>query len=320
MLGSTTGRIVLLTLAALVAWWLYVSTQPPVDKAATAAEQQALGQSQLPNATDAQIAAALKPVEAALAATERDVVKIELVAVDEDLPWISKVGGVPYLAIGEKMPVTEDGHEMVLLAQINFADVPPMAGYPERGLLQFFIVRASDEFVYGMNLGDYSVQSLMQQHSFRVRFIAKPVSDRAQLQTVELPDTQGLTPHDPRKPRVMRFRKARERISITDVDAEKLFGAEPYAWIEREAARLQVNEDDFAERVFSSPTGSKIGGYPHFTQADPRPAGSPLRLLLQLDSDDEMMWGDVGVGGFFIDPADLARADFSRVLYSWDCY
>ena len=320
MLGSTTGRIVLLTLAALVACWLYVSTQPPVDKAATAAEQQALGQSQLPNATDAQIAAALKPVEAALAATERDVVKIELVAVDEDLPWISKVGGVPYLAIGEKMPVTEDGHEMVLLAQINFADVPPMAGYPERGLLQFFIVRASDEFVYGMNLGDYSVQSLMQQHSFRVRYIAKPVSDRAQLQTVELPDTQGLTPHDPRKPRAMRFRKARERISITDVDAEKLFGTVPYAWIEREAARLRVNEDDFAERVFANPTGSKIGGYPHFTQADPRPAGSPLRLLLQLDSDDDMMWGDVGVAGFFIDPADLARADFSHVLYSWDCY
>ena len=45
-----------------------------------------------------------------------------------------------------------------------------------------------------------------------------------------------------------------------------------------------------------------------------------MELLLQLDSDDQMMWGDVGVGGFFIAPEDLAKADFSRVMYTWDCH
>jgi uncharacterized protein YwqG len=43
-------------------------------------------------------------------------------------------------------------------------------------------------------------------------------------------------------------------------------------------------------------------------------------LLLQLDSDEEMMWGDSGIANFFIDPDDLRRGDFSRVAYHWDCY
>ena len=32
------------------------------------------------------------------------------------------------------------------------------------------------------------------------------------------------------------------------------------------------------------------------------------------------MWGDCGVGNFFINAEDLKRLDFSNVLYNWDCY
>jgi uncharacterized protein YwqG len=31
-------------------------------------------------------------------------------------------------------------------------------------------------------------------------------------------------------------------------------------------------------------------------------------------------FGDSGVANFFISPSDLERLDFSRVLYTWDCY
>ena len=34
----------------------------------------------------------------------------------------------------------------------------------------------------------------------------------------------------------------------------------------------------------------------------------------------EMLWGDVGVCNFFIHPQDLAKRDFSKVLYNWDCH
>lgn len=44
-------------------------------------------------------------------------------------------------------------------------------------------------------------------------------------------------------------------------------------------------------------------------------------LLFQLDSDDDLdvIWGDMGIANFFIPPDDLARAEFSRVVYHWDC-
>jgi uncharacterized protein YwqG len=64
--------------------------------------------------------------------------------------------------------------------------------------------------------------------------------------------------------------------------------------------------------------GHKLGGYPNFTQDDARDRND-LELLFQLDSDDGVMWGDAGVGNFFITDADLARRDFSRVFYTWDC-
>jgi uncharacterized protein YwqG len=50
---------------------------------------------------------------------------------------------------------------------------------------------------------------------------------------------------------------------------------------------------------------------------------SDYELLLQIDSSeaeaDEICWGDVGVGNFFIRREDLRNRDFSKVLYTWDC-
>ena len=43
-------------------------------------------------------------------------------------------------------------------------------------------------------------------------------------------------------------------------------------------------------------------------------------LLLQIDSTNGVSFGDSGVANFFISPSDLERLDFSRVLYTWDCY
>ena len=84
--------------------------------------------------------------------------------------------------------------------------------------------------------------------------------------------------------------------------------------------------------------GTRMGGYPYFTQDDPRdrsPAGGwkggisgHTVLLFQSDSEnggdpknwiDDICWGDAGVANFFITPEDLAKRDFSNVIYTWDC-
>ena len=102
--------------------------------------------------------------------------------------------------------------------------------------------------------------------------------------------------------------------------AEELFG-------ETEA---DFGSDVFGDEQFtlileedSHNKNSQLLGHPFFTQEDVREEG--LRydtLLFQLDSetvDKEKitMWGDCGVGNFFINAEDLQRLDFSNVLYNW---
>ena len=69
--------------------------------------------------------------------------------------------------------------------------------------------------------------------------------------------------------------------------------------------------------------GSKLLGYPCFTQYDPREYEEEKRkydrLLLQLDSDEHICWGDIGIANFFINEQKLAEGDFSDVFYNWDC-
>lgn len=71
--------------------------------------------------------------------------------------------------------------------------------------------------------------------------------------------------------------------------------------------------------------GTCMGGYPHFTQNDPRSCNkdqqSKTIMLMQIDSDldNDIMWGDMGIANFFITPEDLAAENFDNVLYTWDC-
>ena len=78
-----------------------------------------------------------------------------------------------------------------------------------------------------------------------------------------------------------------------------------------------------------------IGGYPVFSQYDPREGslrlGSFNRVLFELfdlESDEvnswgghdyEIIWGDVGTGSFLIPADKLKECDFSAVLYNYDC-
>ena len=69
--------------------------------------------------------------------------------------------------------------------------------------------------------------------------------------------------------------------------------------------------------------GHKVGGYPIFCQGDARDRSDEFKdhdiLLLQIDSDEGIFWGDAGVANFFIKREDLRNLDFSNVFYTWDC-
>ena len=59
----------------------------------------------------------------------------------------SKIGGTPYLPKNAEYPYhAEKKHPLTLVAQINFSEVPPLPGFPERGILQVFV----DGLDYGL--------------------------------------------------------------------------------------------------------------------------------------------------------------------------
>ena len=277
----------------------------------------------LPVATQSQqpmslplINAALAPYQQGLEQTRRPVLRIDLQDFPEDEPRASKVGGSAWWPRGEARPLSADRAAMVLLAQINFAELPASDAYPANGLLQFFIT--PDDF-YGANFnGDYTPEALSQQRNFRVTYwpdIGGPSQTLPARVGEDFP-----TPQRPDQPRRMRFTKDGELLSSSDYRFNKLLGGDAYAmldaWAKEHGHDTQLIDDIYLQLERA---GHKFGDYPYFTQSDPRTDG-PWEPLLQLDSDDHMMWGDIGGGGFFIDTADLARGDFSRVMCNWDCH
>lgn len=162
------------------------------------------------------------------------------------------------------------------------------------------------------------MEALTRQRNFRVVYWAD-LSVAAQALPVRQASGADL-PHDPAHPRRMRFRAGTQTLTGSHYRFDSLFGGDAFETLKRRAKESGFPEET-PHVVYAHLAGeeNKLGGYPFFHQGDPRKDG-PMELLLQLctDHDLEMMWMADGVAGFFIDPADLARADFSRVMYYWD--
>ncbi len=93
----------------------------------------------------------------------------------------------------------------------------------------------------------------------------------------------------------------------------------------------EINEAEL-EQFFNSEefdsSGCKIGGYAKFSKSDPRNEyynlDNPWQLLFQIDSINDnnsepiSMWGNNGVGSWFIKKNDLLNLDFSKSIFYCD--
>lgn len=208
----------------------------------------------------------------------------------------SKIGGVGYLPHEMDVPTNKQGNQLRLLAQINCSDVE-LDNFPKQGLLQFWILNDS---MAGLGIDDFS-----DQQGFRILY--HPFVDET---VTELELTF--------------------KVFGNPFDDESVFPVKGEFAVEMVTA--EESEDDYTDED-SLMSGHKIGGFPLITRYDPRsPHDSRDFLLLQLDSDfsgdmgedgsftfrEKIMWGDAGVGHFFIDREALKLLDFSDVLYYWD--
>ena len=177
---------------------------------------------------------------------------------------------------------TENGPEMQFLAQINFEELPENDIFPKTGLLQFFV--ADDDswglFAENSHLVVYH-ENIDQGYELRKDWEDSP------LEQTDLG---------------MKFELSEDYLSYNDY---------------RFDSDIELT-DEMYEQLGGY--GSKVLGYPAFTQFDPRDDNKYDTLLFQLDSEDGvMLWGDCGVANFFINGAKLKQHDFSDILYNWDC-
>lgn len=102
-------------------------------------------------------------------------IEIEAIFNSNTTWWQSKFSGLPYLSKNVDYFKTPDGNYLYLLAQINFAEVPPLKHFPKKGILQFSIV---DDELYGY---DCDLNNLTKQNGFRLLYFSEPT-----LNTIEL--------------------------------------------------------------------------------------------------------------------------------------
>lgn len=227
--------------------------------------------------------------------------------------YMSKFSGNPYLPKNRHHPKDSNGRPMKLLAQINCSDLQ-LPHFPSEGMLQFFVPVAI-QF-----RGIDSNEEIWQQN-FKVRYFEKLVpldeliTDFSYMKNVH-------TEHFPiQREKRLHFEQREEVVSITDYRFESISDTPLSLLFNGEGLNLY---DVYMQHFLGQ--GHKVGGYPYFTRQDPRQAYPFLKkydvLLLQIESDDEhdIMWGDCGVANFFINSDDLARKDFSDILYHWDHY
>jgi uncharacterized protein YwqG len=236
----------------------------------------------------------------------------------------SKIGGVPYWPEGMEWPESKGRNGMVpltMVAQINFSEMPKLEGYPTSGILQFFI----------------ESQDVWDTSGDSVRVIYH--TDLKQNQSTEIPKTTHdekwdedygafvkCFPLSGKLQEVYVNAACDDWTDVLDPLVQKEFGCKFWdLYNSNPPAEHAIYE---ALHKTGEYYGHRIGGYPYFTQADVR-SDEFSELLLQIDSDavggsyggnQGIMWGDCGVANFFIGKEKLARKDFSKVYFTWDCY
>jgi uncharacterized protein YwqG len=220
----------------------------------------------------------------------------------------TRLGGPVWLKDDEAWPTDESGAPLEFVAQMDFAELPPLPDFPEAGLLQFFI---GGDDVYGADYDDLT--------RGRVRVIWRPDGLEGGRLCPPPARTDDLAPW-----RRMEIRES----GLPLAGRAAVHRPDPTDWrigehLKGQLRRPGIDEiDDLAYEHNPTPEVHHVGGHPVYTQYDFRGPGrfdDFDRTLLRLTSDPNLMWGDLGEAVFMIRRRDLLMRDFSNVIFHWDC-
>ncbi|MDR0308810.1 MAG: DUF1963 domain-containing protein [Coriobacteriales bacterium] len=256
-----------------------------------------------------------------LARTNRPYIELKALRKQTDV-FDSKFGGQPYLPPGFDYPHNlndySDKKPLKLLCQLNLANLPHLPGFPQRGMLQFYLPYEANEDVYGADF-----EHPTKQAGWRIAYHREIIEDRSRLQAPPALAENGMFPFEGEF--ALEAKQAVMPITPGDWEWEE-FVKNSFESSSIGAHLKDKMHEDAVEMVLcglANEPGHRMGGYPNFTQYDPREEGEfpdHSILLLQIDTDSEITWGDAGVANFFIAPEALKHCDFSDVLFHWDCF
>ncbi|WGH75797.1 DUF1963 domain-containing protein [Tenacibaculum tangerinum] len=249
----------------------------------------------------------LKEFEEDLKKHEREVIRIkaeprkEAILEDKLNLKDSKFLGIPFYPKNKKYPRDKKEKPMIMVAQLNFEQIPALEYFPKEGILQLFL-SPTDWYDEDATIIYHSKEELNQELLEDFSFIA--IEDYEEMPIYKL--------HQ------LFFEKDIDKGGSEDSQFDFLFNGESY-WSFTENLN-ETQETQFHEYFDAS--GHKIGGYAEFTQADPRDYTSENKediQLLQIDTDEHIMFGDSGLGHIFISRESLRLKDFSKAYFYWDC-
>lgn len=249
----------------------------------------------------------------------------------------SRLGGVPYVPHDGQIPADCNGNQLWLCAQINFAQMPRMDGFPESGLLQIFLE--------DWHFGDFGLEDgpFPAQDYWRVAYYPKidetvtmeecqakmavPWED-ARRSNMPRPanrfDLKDIEEgHDylwrcPNVPLKVSFQDVgQEGVNHEDFRFDQLFAtalksrlpdADPEDFMPYRLGDDMPGEREALQQIYKQIQGGgcKLGGYPSYLQDDPRlyDEGEGWAecdtLLLQL-YDDIWNYPQEGIGGMDLD-------------------
>ncbi len=249
-----------------------------------------------------------------------------LIATNEATSLINtKIGGTPYIPKNASLPQNSKGQDLRFIAQINFEELEGDLLPIKQGILQFW---ALQDNLFGLNMENREEQD-------NCRTIFYPTIEQnytkneleEKFPSLAQGDPWGF-PFDIDTCFKLSAKIEKSVIPLADFHFDEVF-IEEYKKIDPTADTTSYWDfEDFLDDMFEqrNARGHKILGYADFCQEDIRSEDDyeDYILLFQLDSEKigekEILWGDNGLANWFIHPDDLKNKDFSKVLYTWDCY
>lgn len=239
-------------------------------------------------------------------ATKKDCYKIDIIDGEPSI-LDDKLGGKPYLPIGEEYPKDKDGNNLALLLQVNLKNID-LDGYPKKGILEIFtdskvdypcqysVKYFEDSLDYQTELPDIDISNYIVDKSYKINLTKDvcymPINDYRFIQI---------------------FTPIVNEVFGTSLknygELDDYFGN--FAWYDK-------LRDGYENHSIT------LGGYADFTQSDPRydMKENKDECLFKLDSwanYDKFHIGDSGILFVIIAQTDIENCNFANAIVDWDC-